>query len=132
MIKKDQPEVTEQDLRPTLCVNKIQKEVDVDVIKNVIITYDLHPKNVQRSKRKNEDPTTMILFKLKNEREEQHAKRYGTEIENSIKTVRVYVNKEKLIIECFNNNKFGNLSNACKNNNSLCPICGTNESKCKE
>ena len=40
------------------------------------------------------------------------------------------VNKEKLIIS-FKCNKFGYLSNYCKNNNSLCPTCGMNKQKCK-
>ena len=70
IIKKDQLEV-----RPTLCFNKIPEKVNVDTIKNVIISYSLYAKNVQRVKRKNVDPTTLILLKLKNEKEEQNAKR---------------------------------------------------------
>ena len=70
IIKKDQLEV-----RPTLCFNKIPEKVNVDTIKSVIISYSLYAKNVQRVKRKNVDPTTLILLKLKNEKEEQNAKR---------------------------------------------------------
>ena len=70
IIKKDQLEV-----RLTLCFNKIPEKVNVDTIKNVIISYSLYAENVQRVKRKNVDPTTLILLKLKNEKEEQNAKR---------------------------------------------------------
>ena len=46
-------------------------------MKNIVISYCLHPENVQRlkKKKKNGDPTTLIFFKVKNESEEQHAKR---------------------------------------------------------
>ena len=86
--------------------------------------------------RKNGNPTTFILFKLKNEGEEQHAlelnnTRFGIKIDNKIKNIREYVNKEKLIIRCFKCNKFGHLSNSCKNNNNLCPRCGSNKQNCK-
>ena len=42
-------------------------------MKNIVISYCLHPENVQRLK-KNGGPTTLIFFKLKNESEEQYAK----------------------------------------------------------
>ena len=131
IVKKDQLEVFEKDLRPTLCVNKIPKNMEIEVVKNIIINCGLHPENIHRLVRKNGNPTTLILFKLKNEGEEQHAKRYGIKIDNKIKNIREYVNKEKLIIRCFKCNKFGHLSNSCKNNNSLCPRCGSNKQKCK-
>ena len=73
----------------------------------------------------------MVLFQLKNESEEQHAKRFGIKIDNKIKNIREYVNKEKLIIRWFKCNKFGHLSNSCKNNNSLCRRCGSNKQKSK-
>ena len=34
-------------------------------------------------------------------------------------------------MRCFKWNKFGHLSNSCKNNNSLCPRYGLNKQKCK-
>ena len=76
-------------------------------------------------KRKNGEPTILILFKLKNESEGQYTKRYGIKSENNVKNVRVYLNKEKLIIRCFNCNKFGDLTNSCKNK----PLhrCGSNK-----
>ena len=36
-----------------------------------------------------------------------------------------------MIIRFFKCNKLGHLSNSCKNNNSLCPRCGSNRLKCK-
>ena len=71
------------------------------------------------------------MFKLKNEGEEQHANRFGIKIDNKIKYIREYVSKEQLIIRCFKCNKFGHLSNSCKNKNSLCPRCGSNKQNCK-
>ena len=130
-IKKDQLEVFEKDLRPMLCVNKIPENIEIGMVKNSIINYGLHPENIHRLARKNGDPTTLVLFKLKTEGEEQHAKRFGIKIDNKIKYIREYVNKEKLIIRCFKCNKFGHLSNSCKNNNSLCPRCGSNKQNCK-
>ena len=65
--------------------NRSQKKVDVDAIRNVIITYDLHPKNVQRLKRKYGGPTTLILFKLKNKREMKHVKRYGINLKITLR-----------------------------------------------
>ena len=67
-------------------------------------------------KEKNEDPTTLVLFKLKNEGEEQHTKIFGIKIDK-IKYIREYVNKEKLI-------------RSFKCNNSLCLRCGLNKQKC--
>ena len=43
-------------------------------MKNMVISYCVHLENVQRLK-KNGGPATLIFFKLKNESEEQHAKR---------------------------------------------------------
>ena len=131
IIKEDQLEVFEKDLRPMLCVNKIPQNIEIETVKNIIINRGLHPENIRRLVIKNGDPTTVVLFKLKNEGEEQHAKRFGIKTDNKIKYMREYVNKEKLIIRCFKCNKFGHLSNSCKNNNSLCPRCGSNKQKCK-
>ena len=131
IIKEDQLEVFEKDLRPMLCVNKIPENIEIETVKNIIINRGLHPENIRRLVIKNGDPTTVVLFKLKNEGEEQHAKRFGIKTDNKIKYMREYVNKEKLIIRCFKCNKFGHLSNSCKNNNSLCPRCGSNKQKCK-
>ena len=131
IIKKDQLEVFEKDLRPILCVNKIPENMEVEAVKNIITNCGLHPENIHRLVRKNGNPTTLILFKLKNEGEEQRAKRYGIKIDNEVKNIREYVNKEKLIIRCFKCNKFGHLSNSCKNSNSLCPRCGSDKQKCK-
>ena len=77
IIQKDQLDIFGKDLRPTLCVNKIPENVGVDTIKNTIVSYGLHPENVHRLQRKYRGPTTLILFKLKNESEEQRAKRFG-------------------------------------------------------
>ena len=114
-----------------LCVNKIPENIEIETVKSIIINRGLHPENIRRLAIKNGDPTTVVLFKLKNEGEEQHAKRFGIKIDNKIKYMREYVNKEKLIIRCFKCNKFGHLSNSCKNNNSLCPRCGSSKQKCK-
>ena len=125
-IMKDWPEdieleVFEKDMRPTLCVKKIPESMEIETVKNVIINCGLHPENVHRLKRKNGNSTTLVLFKLKNQGEEQHAKRYGIKIDNKVKNVREYVNKDKLVIRCFKCNKYGHLSNTCRNSNSLCP-----------
>ena len=131
IIKKDQLEVFEKDLRPILCVNKIRENMEIETVKNTIINCGLHSESVHRLVRKNGNPTTLVLFKFKNKSEEQHAKRFGIKIDNKVKNIREYVNKEKLIIRCFKCNKFGHLSNSCRNNNSLCPRCGWNKLKCK-
>ena len=44
------------------------------MIKSIILNCGQHPENVHRLKKKNGDPTTQILSKLKNEIEEQHTK----------------------------------------------------------
>ena len=129
--KKDQLEVFGNDLRPILCVNKIPESIEIVTVKDIIINCDLHSENIHRLIRKNRNPATLVLFKLKNEGEEQHTKRYGIKMVNKIKNIREYVNKEKLIIRCFKCSKFGHLSNSCKNNNSLCPRCGSNKQNCK-
>ena len=131
IMKKDQLEVFEKDLRPMLCVNKIPENMEIEVYMEIIVTCGLHPENIHRFVRKNGNPKILVLFKFKNEGEEQHAKRYGIKIDNKIKKLREYVNKEELIIKCFKCNKFGYLSNSCENNNILCPICVSNKQKCK-
>ena len=101
-------------------LTKFQKH-NYNAVKNIIINCGLHPENIHRLVRKNGNPTTLVLFKLKNEGKEQHAKKYGIKIDNKGKNIREYVNKEKLI-RCFKCNKFGHLSNSCKNNNSVSEI----------
>ena len=77
IIKKDQLEVFEKDLRPMLCVNKILENMEIEAVKSIIRNCGLHPENIHRLARKNENPATLVLFKLKNEGEEQHAKRWN-------------------------------------------------------
>ena len=59
IINKDQLEVFGKDLRPMLCV------------KNIIINCGLHLENMHRLVKKNGNPITLVLFKLKNEGKEQ-------------------------------------------------------------
>ena len=75
-VKEDKLEVFEKHMRPTLFVNKIPESMEIETVKNIIINCGQHPENVHRLKRKSGNPTTLVLFKLKNEGEEQHAKRY--------------------------------------------------------
>ena len=131
IIKKDQIQVFEQDLRPMLCVNKIPEYTEIETVKNTIIICGIHPEIIPKLVRKNRDPTTQVLFTLKSEGEEQNAKRFGTKSDNNIKYITEYVNKEKLIKRCFKCNTFGHLSNSCENNDSLCLRCGSNKQKCK-
>ena len=106
--------------------------MEIETVKNIILNCGLHPENVHRLKRTNGNPTTLVLFKLKNESEEQYTKRYGIKIDNKVNNIKEYVNTEKLIIRYFKcNNKFGHLSNTCRNSNSLCPRCGSSKLKCK-
>ena len=113
------------------CVNKIPENIEVYKVKNMILNYGLYPENVHRLKGKNGNSTTLVLFKLKNESEEQHAKMYGIKTENKAKNIREYVNKEELLIRCLKCNKFAHLSNSFRNSNSLCPRCGSSKLKCK-
>ena len=48
IIKKDQLEVFEKDLRPMLCVNKIAQNMEIELVKNIIINCGLHPENIHR------------------------------------------------------------------------------------
>ena len=88
IINKDQWEVFGKDLRPMLCVNKIPENMEKEVVKNIIINCGLHLENLHRLVKKNGNPTILVLFKLKNEGKEQHAKRYGIKIDNKIKNIR--------------------------------------------
>ena len=96
IIKKDQLKIFEKDMRPTLRINKIPENMKIETVKNIILNCGLHPENVHRLKRKYGNPTTLVLFKLKNEGEEQHVKSFGIKIDNKIKNIREYVNKEKI------------------------------------
>ena len=129
IIKKDQLEVFEKDTKPTLCINKIPENMETEGVKNIILNCGLHLEGIHRLKRKNGNPTTLVL--LSNKSKEQHTKRYRIKIDNKVKNIREYINKEKLVITSFKCNKFGHLSNACRNSNSLCPRCGSNKLKCK-
>ena len=63
------------------CFNKIMKDWPEDIIKKdqlevfKKINCGLHPENIHRLVRKNGNPTTLVLFKLKNEGKKQYAKR---------------------------------------------------------
>ena len=62
IIKKDQLEVFEKDLRPILCINKIPENIEIEMVKNIIVNCGLHPENIHRPVRKNGDPTTFFFF----------------------------------------------------------------------
>ena len=88
IIKKDQLKVFEKDVRPSFCANKIPENMDIETVKKIILNCGLHPEDIHRLKRKNENPTTLVLFKLKNESKEQHAKRFEIKINNQVKNIR--------------------------------------------
>ena len=69
IVKKDQIEVFKKDTRPTLCINKIPENMETEAVKNIILNCGLHQEGIHRLKRKNGNPTTLVLFKLKNESE---------------------------------------------------------------
>ena len=52
VIKKDQPEVFEKDLRPMLCVNKIPENMEIEAVKNIIINWFTSGKYTQTCKKK--------------------------------------------------------------------------------
>ena len=47
IIKKDQLEVFEKDIRPILCINKIPENMEIEMVKTIILNCGLHPENVQ-------------------------------------------------------------------------------------
>ena len=47
IIKKDQLEVFERDIRPILCVNKIPENMEIETVKTIVLNCGLHPENVQ-------------------------------------------------------------------------------------
>ena len=48
IIKKDQLEVFEKDIRSILCVNKIPENTEIETVKNIILNCGLHPENIHR------------------------------------------------------------------------------------
>ena len=84
-VKKDQLTVFEKDPRPILCVNKIPKNMEIEMVKNIILNCGLYPENVHWLKGKSANPTTLVLFNLKNGSEEQHDKTYGIKIDNKVR-----------------------------------------------
>ena len=46
VLKKDQLVVFEKDPRPILCVNKIPKNMEIEMVKNIILNCGLHPENI--------------------------------------------------------------------------------------
>ena len=47
IIKKDQLEVFEKDIRQILCVNKIPENMEIEMVKTIILNCRLNPENVQ-------------------------------------------------------------------------------------
>ena len=64
IIKKDQLDVFEKDLRLILCVNKIPENMEAEAVKNIVTNCGLHAEKIHRLVRKKGNPTTLILFKL--------------------------------------------------------------------
>ena len=84
-------------------------KTEIETVKKIIINCGLHPGNIHRLEKK-KMRTEQLWF-------EQHTKRFGIKIDDKIKCIREYVNKEKLI-------------RSFKCNNSLCPRRGLNKQKC--
>ena len=81
-VKKNQLAGFEKGNRLTLCLNEIPKNMENETVKNIILNCNLHPENIHRLQGNNGNPKTLVLFKLKNESEEHHAKRYGKRVDN--------------------------------------------------
>ena len=47
IIKKDQLEVFERDIRPILCLNKIPENMEIETVKTIVLNCGLHLENVQ-------------------------------------------------------------------------------------
>ena len=68
---------------------------------------------------------TLITFSLVNSSDRAELLKSGLVINNQRKTVRDYINPDRLIHKCFICNKVGHLTKNCKAKVKFCPKCNT-------
>ena len=82
-------------------------------------------KNLRRCTRADGAAMTLVMFDLISLGDKSKLLKNGILINNLIKAVRDYKNREKLIYKCFTCNKIGHLTKNCKLKDKLCPKCNS-------
>ena len=122
--------IKDKGLRPTLCINKVKQEINVEDPKNRFIrNFQFEPENFKRLIRKNGRETTLVTFQLNSEEQVRQVK-HGIKFEGLIYDIREYIDREKKIVKCFKYSKFGHFTNICKQQEK-CPRCNNLKSRCK-
>ena len=105
-----------KDLRPWLCINKYNKDKDINIIKQTIENIKTTSNNIKieglHRKNKGKFTTTLILFKVSNDIEQQILLNQSIKIDEERYNVRIYITEQQ--IRCTNCQAFGHLSRACK------------------
>ena len=104
------------------CINKIPIDLDLETIKKELNNRKILFQNLTREKKANGDFKTIITFTVSNDQNLYDLLRKGINIEGVRKAVREFIDKNKLILRCFNCNKIGHSAKTCKNQKT-CPRC---------
>ena len=121
-----------RDLRPWLCINKINTDTPLDIVKNKLETLNNNI-NIKALHRKRKGPydTTLILFKTTDHTVDNTLINKQITINNNKCYIRKYINAGQ--IRCSKCNRIGHLKNKCKNTKT-CVMCAGNDcpdGKCK-
>ena len=109
----------------TLCINKVNTSTTLEDIEEAFIYKDIPIKNLKRCTRADGTAMTLVMFDLLSLEDKSELLKNGILINNQVKAVRDYINREKLIYKCFTCNKIGYLTKNCKLKDKLCPKCNS-------
>ena len=121
-----------QDTRPSLCINKYSLESNIEKVKENLDKKDIKIDELRRLTNYKGRESTLIIFKVENEKVQNFLETNGVQIEGISYTVRKYLKKDTQVIRCINCQRLGHSNNNCKFE-KRCVRCGGKscEKECK-
>ena len=112
----------DRDTRPWLCVNRMPVDVETSVITTALTVSGYECDSIQRAKKRDETPITLIKFRINTEKNYYKILRDGFKLGEKKVIPVEYIDRDKMLIRCYNCNKIGHYQSSCKSKKT-CPRC---------
>ena len=112
----------DKDTRPWLCLNRVPIEVDPGVIANHLRLGGYDCDNVERVLKYNGQKMTLVKFKARDEAQYSKIIREGLKLGDRKVMPKEYIDKDKMLVRCYNCNRIGHFQSGCHAQRS-CPRC---------